>query len=240
MKVRPDLTNKVRSDTEAGTGRSGARVIGRSFSNIFSEQTAARKSVGEPLRGLPHSGRGQSPSPTYRAHQPAHLANVRHHKEITVTQANRLAKHAPTIQECSKKYNVPVELICGVILQESGGNHKAVSHAGAKGLMQLMPATAKRFGVTNSFDAKQNIDGGTKYLRFLLDRFNGDYRLALAGYNAGERNVEKYGNKVPPFAETRAYVPNVLAYANTIWSALHPQPPAQVASATLPSYAKKA
>lgn len=241
MKVRPDLTNKIRSDTDAGTGRSGAKAIGHSFSNIFSEQ-AARRPVGEPLSELPkHSGRGQSPSPTRYAptRHAHHPANAPQHKAITVTQANRLAKYAPTIQECSKKYNVPVELICGVILQESGGNHKAVSHAGAKGLMQLMPGTAKRFGVTNSFDARQNIDGGTKYLRFLLDRFKGDYRLALAGYNAGERNVEKYGNKIPPFAETRAYVPNVLGYADAIWSVLHPQPPAQVASATLPTFAKK-
>ncbi len=237
MKVRPDLTNKVRSGTEAGTGGSGAKVIGHSFSNIFSEQ-AARKSVAQDFSPA-NSGRSVvAPSNRATTHR-AHPANARHHKEITVTQANRLAKYSPVIQESSKKYNVPVELICGVILQESGGNHKAVSHAGARGLMQLMPATAKRFGVTNSFDARQNIDGGTKYLRFLLDRFKGDYRLALAGYNAGERNVEKYGNKVPPFAETRAYVPNVLAYADTIWSALHPQPSAQVASATLPTFAKK-
>lgn len=240
MKVRPDLTNKARSTTEAGTGKSGgAKVIGHSFSNIFSEQTA-RRSVAQDFSPASSSrSKDLRYAPTHRAAHPAHLANARHHKAITVTQANRLAKYAPAIQECSKKYNVPVELICGVILQESGGNHKAVSHAGAKGLMQLMPATAKRFGVANSFDAKQNIDGGTKYLRFLLDRFNGDYKLALAGYNAGEGAVEKYGNKVPPFAETRAYVPNVLAYADTIWAALHPQPPAQVASATLPTFAKK-
>lgn len=137
-------------------------------------------------------------------------------KTITETQAKRLAKLAPIIQEASAKYNVPVELICGVILQESGGRSRAVSHAGAKGLMQLMPATAKRFGVKNTFDAKENIEGGTKYLRWLLDRFDGNIELALAGYNAGEANVEKYGNKVPPFAETKAYVPNVLGYTQTM------------------------
>lgn len=238
MKVRPDLTNKIKGDAQAPKAQ--ASVISHSFSSIFSERSA--KSVGEPLRGLPHNGRGQSPSPTRAAtHQPVHIANTGHHKAITMTQANRLAKHAPTIQECSKKYNVPVELICGVILQESGGNHKAVSRAGARGLMQLMPATARRFGVTNSFDAKQNIEGGTKYLRNLLDRFNGDVKLALAGYNAGEGAVERYGNKIPPFAETKAYVPNVLGYANAIWNVLHPQPqPTTVASTNLPSYAKKA
>ncbi|MBI2974567.1 MAG: lytic transglycosylase domain-containing protein, partial [Deltaproteobacteria bacterium] len=94
-----------------------------------------------------------------------------------------------------------------------------------------------RFGVTNSLDPRQNIDGGTKYLRFLMDRFKGDYRLVLAGYNAGEANVEKYGNKIPPFAETKAYVPNVLAYADTIYQILHSPP--QVASANLPPHARK-
>jgi len=145
-----------------------------------------------------------------------HHAAKSTYKEITLQQANRLAKYAPHIQDASKRHKVPVELICAVILQESGGNPKAVSSAGARGLMQLMPATARRFGVTNSFDPKQNIEGGTKYLRFLLDRFNGDYKLALAGYNAGEANVEKYGNRIPPFAETRNYVPSVLSYADSI------------------------
>lgn len=141
---------------------------------------------------------------------------IGHPKTITHSQAQRLARLAPIIDSCARKYNVPVELICGVILQESGGNSKAISKAGARGLMQLMPATAKRFGVTNAFDPAQNIEGGTKYLRFLLDRFNGDLSLALAGYNSGEGNVEKYGNKIPPFAETKAYVPNVLGYTQSM------------------------
>ncbi len=151
----------------------------------------------------------------------SHHANAQQGKKaITVDQAQRLAKYAPIIQECAKKYNVPVALVCGVILQESGGNAKASSPAGAKGLMQLMPQTAKRFGVTSIMDPKQNIEGGTKYLRFLMDRFHGDYRLVCAGYNAGEKNVEKYGNKIPPFAETRNYVPSVLAYADSVHNML--------------------
>ncbi len=158
-------------------------------------------------------------------------------KTITTEQANRLAKYAPIINDCAKKHGVPRELICAVILQESGGNAKAKSHVGAQGLMQLMPPTARRFGVTNSYDPRQNIEGGTKYLRFLMDKFKGDYRLALAGYNAGERRVEQYGG-IPPFAETRNYVPNVLAYADTIWQILH-QPQTAVASVNLPPHARK-
>jgi soluble lytic murein transglycosylase-like protein len=137
-------------------------------------------------------------------------------KSITAVHAQRLARYAPVIEHCARKYGVPVELICGVILQESGGNPRAVSPCGAKGLMQLMPGTAKRFGCMNSFDPVQNIDAGTRYLRFLLERFNGKVELAVAGYNAGEHNVEKHGNKIPPFAETRAYVPNVLGFTQTM------------------------
>lgn len=137
-------------------------------------------------------------------------------KEISATQAKRLAQYAPLIQAAASKYHVPVELICGVILQESGGNPRAVSRTGAKGLMQLMPQTASRMGVQNVHDPAQNIDGGTRYLRFLLDRFHGNIELTLAGYNAGEKAVEQSGNKVPPYRETRAYIPNVLGYTQSM------------------------
>lgn len=140
---------------------------------------------------------------------PAHRARA---KSISTVQANRLARYAPVIQDAARRYNVPIELICGVILQESGGNPRAVSRTGAKGLMQLMDGTARRFGVHNSFDPVQNIDGGTRYLRWLLDHFNNNVELSLAAYNAGEKNVEKYGNQIPPFRETQNYVPNVLGY----------------------------
>lgn len=101
-------------------------------------------------------------------------------------------------------------LVLAVIAIESAGRTDAVSSAGAQGLMQLMPATADRFGVTDSNDPAQNIKGGVAYLAWLLDHFENDAVLALAGYNAGEGNVSKYRG-VPPFSETRAYVPKVLA-----------------------------
>jgi hypothetical protein len=97
-------------------------------------------------------------------------------------------------------------LIYSVMHQESSFKSRAISPKGARGLMQLMPGTAMRFGVTNIFDPRQNIEGGARYLRFLLDRFDGDVRLTLAGYNAGEGAVEKYGWQVPPYAETQEYV----------------------------------
>ena len=114
------------------------------------------------------------------------------------------------IQEAAQKYELAPELIKAVIRAESGFKVDAVSVAGAQGLMQLMPATAKDLGVTNPFDIRQNIDGGTRYLRQMLDLFDGDTRLALSAYNAGPGNVQKYGGDVP-FPETRRYVARVLA-----------------------------
>jgi transglycosylase-like protein with SLT domain len=97
-------------------------------------------------------------------------------------------------------------LLYSVMHQESSFKSRAVSPKGASGLMQLMPGTARRFGVTNIFDPRQNVEGGARYLRFLTDRFDGNLSLILAGYNAGEGAVEKYGWQIPPYAETQEYV----------------------------------
>jgi hypothetical protein len=109
------------------------------------------------------------------------------------------------IDSC-KRYNIDPLLIYAQMHQESSFKKKATSYKGASGLMQLMPATARRFGVTKIYDPQQNIDAGVKYMRWLLDKFGGDVVLALAGYNAGEGAVMKYGNNVPPYRETREYV----------------------------------
>jgi Transglycosylase SLT domain len=110
------------------------------------------------------------------------------------------------IVESGKRNSVDPLLLYSIMHQESSFKPRALSYKGARGLMQLMPPTAARFGVKNIWDPQQNIEGGARYMRFLLDLFSGDVRLALAGYNAGEGAVMKYGYQVPPYSETREYV----------------------------------
>lgn len=117
-----------------------------------------------------------------------------------------------SIQKAAKKYNLSPGLIRGVIQAESNFRVGVVSHAGAQGLMQLMPATAKELGVTKPLDIEQNIDGGACYLRKMLDHFGGDVKLALAAYNAGPGTVRKYAGNVP-YRETIQYVDRVLRFS---------------------------
>ncbi|HXG93534.1 MAG TPA: lytic transglycosylase domain-containing protein [Blastocatellia bacterium] len=128
------------------------------------------------------------------------------------------------ILEAGTKYGVDPKLIYYVIRQESQFKPKARSGKDARGLMQIIPATAERFDIENPYDPAQNIECGVRYLRWLLKRFNGDVKLALAGYNAGEGNVEKNGNRVPDFKETKNYVQKITsAYGKTYHPVLPPE-----------------
>lgn len=123
------------------------------------------------------------------------------------------------ISNAANRHGVSVGLVKAIMHTESGFNPNARSPVGAQGLMQLMPATARRFNVSNAYDPYQNIEGGVRYLSWLIKRFNGNLTLALAGYNAGEGNVDKYGG-VPPFRETRDYVQRVLTRYHNLYREL--------------------
>jgi soluble lytic murein transglycosylase-like protein len=124
----------------------------------------------------------------------------------------RRSRYSSIIEGAANRFNLHPELLHAVIRAESAYNPSAVSSAGAIGLMQLMPATAARYNVSDIYDPVENVYGGAQYLRFLLDMFDHDLRLALAGYNAGENAVVKYGNRIPPYPETQKYVRKVLQF----------------------------
>ena len=128
--------------------------------------------------------------------------------------ARNPAEFEPIIRACSSEFGVDSSLVKAVIHAESGYNPNAVSRKGAQGLMQLMPKTAQGLKVADSMNPSDNIRGGVRYLRFLLDTFKGDESLALAAYNSGLGSVAKYGG-IPPFPETRNYVAKVLSYRNS-------------------------
>lgn len=147
------------------------------------------------------------------------------------------SKYDEIIVEAAQKFDVDAALVSAVIKAESDYNPKVVSHKGARGLMQLMPATAKRFGVSNSFDPRENIHGGTRYLRWLLKTFDNNADLAVAAYNAGEGNVWKYEG-VPPFRETVNYINRIArhlhrARVSSVRSAATSDAPAMMAAGGL-------
>jgi hypothetical protein len=125
-----------------------------------------------------------------------------------------ITKYDHLINRAAEKYKVDPSLIKAVIKAESNFNHQAVSRVGARGLMQLMPATATYLQVADSFHPENNIEGGVRYLRYLLNLYRENLPLALSAYNAGEGAVSRYNNQIPPYRETQAYVKRVLSYFN--------------------------
>jgi soluble lytic murein transglycosylase-like protein len=178
-------------------------------STVKTLTTANQKTQGAPIKNAaaksPAAG-APSVSTTQPVVLPALTAPVRGEM---VTTGN--PKYDELIAASAARNGVDPNLITAVMRQESGFHSNARSYKGATGLMQLMPATAARFGVTNIYDPAQNIEGGARYLRFLLDSFNGDVDLALAGYNAGENAVVNSGYKIPRYRETRNYVRSISA-----------------------------
>ena len=128
----------------------------------------------------------------------------------------RSAQYDPIIERAAASTSVAPDLLRAVIVVESGFNARAVSKKGAVGLMQLMPETARRYGASDRYDPRQNVHAGARYLRSLIDRYDQDLELALAAYNAGEDAVDRYGGQIPPYRETRAYVPRVLRVYATL------------------------
>lgn len=149
-----------------------------------------------PIKGLSYKLIIRTPPKTYK-------------RDLKFMATNK-TKYNDLVAKAAAKHQMDPKLLHAVIQAESAYNAKAISSAGAVGLMQLMPATARRYGVTDRYDPEQNVDGGTRYLKDLLAMFNSNLRLAVAGYNAGEGAVMKYNYTVPPYRETQDYVRHVL------------------------------
>ncbi len=140
------------------------------------------------------------------------LSTTRPSAPVSGNMSVRRAQYRELIEANAARFGLSPALLHAVIRTESAYKANALSHAGASGLMQLMPATAARFRVRDIWDPAENIRGGSEYLRFLLDLFDGDLRLALAGYNAGENAVKRHGHDIPPYRETQDYVRKVLRH----------------------------
>jgi len=159
----------------------------------------------------------QKPKTIFVKMDSSQFLNVNHsdapvkYRPLLVYDRNVEHQYHSIIHQAADRYQVDAALVKAIIMAESGYNPKAISKRGAQGLMQLMPETAEALGVEDSFNPKHNIDGGVRYFKKLVNRFDGDVRLALAAYNAGSKNVRDYQG-VPPFKATRFYIKKVFKY----------------------------
>jgi soluble lytic murein transglycosylase-like protein len=205
-------------DTEfsnALAGKSNGLGIADMIIEQYGQPPVSTVSAGKEMQSMPAS------KLSFKRAVSAYQKNVDNSLEQIVKKLNpalsdTLDKYSGEIYEASNSTGLRPELILAVINQESAGNPDAKSVKGASGLMQLMPETAKEVGVTNIYDPAQNITGGSRYLAKMLQRFDGNLDLALAGYNAGPGNVEKAGNKVPQYPETEKYVQQVSSTFKTL------------------------
>ena len=199
----------------AGTAQAAVygKVDGGRVSVIYSDtqpMDSSYKLYSQSNRFIVHPGAWRNPRQRAQAQAQVMAANPEVVAAYAPTFSTRL--YDSHIQSAASETNVDPALIRAVITVESGYNPSARSHAGAIGLMQLMPKTALKYGARDSRDPSQNIHAGARYLRDLKAMFGDDLRLVLAAYNAGEEAVMKYGRRIPPFAETVAYVPKVLGH----------------------------
>jgi soluble lytic murein transglycosylase-like protein len=139
---------------------------------------------------------------------------VMREKRVIIQLKGDITRYDDLITKAAERYSIDSALVKAVIKAESNFNHRAVSPVGARGLMQLMPATAASLQVQDSFHPENNIDGGVRYLRYLMNLFSGNLPLVLAAYNAGENAVLRHNNRIPPYQETQTYVKRVLNYFN--------------------------
>ncbi|MFN7931244.1 MAG: lytic transglycosylase domain-containing protein [Blastocatellia bacterium] len=198
-----------------------SRVVNVSTKNAVNNQPAEREGL-KGKKGMSPTSEGQAGTVAAVADvmRPAVLPAPPSAEVETAPRINAAPQRISTgngtvdelVTQSAQRNGVDPRLIFAVMQQESGFNPRATSYKGARGLMQLMPATAARFGVTDIYDPAQNIEGGARYLRFLLDTFRGDVELALAGYNAGEYAVIRSGNRIPPYRETQDYVRRISAH----------------------------
>ena len=191
---------------QAASARVGRRVSGQVYSYI---RNGIRYVTSIPPRG---SGGAHVQTIRYSFIERCFACDAAPSVDFGTLRLNRAA-YSDEIARASRTYGVDESIVRAIIHAESAFNPRALSRVGAQGLMQLMPATARRFGVANAFDAAQNIQGGVQYLAWLLKRYNGDLSRVAAGYNAGEGAVDRYGG-VPPYSETRLYVQRVRTLAD--------------------------